>query len=155
MWGATADLQFTVCAPGNEPPGAPPGLVCNLTSNGVPTSVTNDIVFTWQVPTSENGVAGYSYALNGTPANVVNTSAKTAPFANVVPGTYNFQVMAKGNNGVWGPVSSFQLIVQPPPSGGDANGPLPLWSIIFLMLGFFTVGAWFSRRQKPGQTNTP
>jgi len=148
VWGATADFQFTVWAPGTEPPGAPPGLVCNATANGVPTYTTNNIVFTWQVPTSENGVAGYSYALDGTPANAVRTTATTVTFASVTVGTHNFQVMAKGSNGVWGTVSSFQLIVSSPDSGGGSTGgPLPPWSIIALTLGFFTVGAWFSNRQ--------
>jgi hypothetical protein len=156
MWGPATNFQFTVWAPGKEPPAAPPGLTCNLTSNGVPiligTNVVNNVVFTWQVPTSETGVAGYSYSLTGTPANVTNTTATTVTFATVAAGTYNFQVMAQGKNGVWGPVSSFQLIVQQAGgSGGGASGPLPLWSIILLTLGVFTVGAWFSRRQNLGR----
>jgi hypothetical protein len=152
VWGATADFQFTVWAPGTEPPGAPPGLACNVTANGVPTYAANNIVFTWQVPTSENGLAGYSYALNGMPANTVNTMATTATFASVAVGTNNFQVMAKGRNGVWGTVSSFLLIVQQQPDdgGGGKFGPLPPWSLIILTLGLFTVGAWFSCRQKSG-----
>ena len=145
VWGATADFQFTVWAPGTEPPGAPPGLVCN---NYWMTYNSNNIVFTWQVPTSENGVAGYSYTLNGTPTNVINTTATSVTFATVAVGTYNFQVMAKGSNGVWGAVSSFQLIVQYYSSpGGETGGPLPPWSIILLTLAVFTIGAWFSRRQ--------
>ena len=148
VWGPTADFQFTVYAPGTEPPDAPPGLACNVTANGVPTYTTANIVFTWQVPRSENGVVGYSYALDGTPANTVNTTATTVTFASVAVGTHNFQVMAKGSNGVWGAVSSFQLIVQQQSGGGGGtSGPLPPWSIIALMLGFFAVGAWFSRRQ--------
>jgi len=111
MWGPTADFQFVAWAPGTEPPGAPPGLVCNVTANGVPTYTATNIIFTWQVPTSENGVAGYSYALNATPANTINTVATTATFASVAAGTSIFQVMAKGSNGVWGATSSFQLTV--------------------------------------------
>ena len=122
VWGPTADFQFTVWAPGTEPPAAPPGLVCNVTGSGVPTYVTNNITFTWQVPTSENGVSGYSYALNGAPTNIVNTTATTVTFATIAVGTYTFQVMAQGSNGVWGPVSSFQLIILPPSGGGSGGG---------------------------------
>jgi len=144
-WGPAANLQFTVWAPGTEPPGAPPGLVCNVAANGIPTTTTTNIVFTWQTPASENGVAGYSYALNGTPALSVNTTATAVTYSSLAVGTYNFQVMAKGKNGVWGAASSFQLIVQPPPIGNI--GPLPPWSIVVLTLGVFVVGGWFSRRQ--------
>jgi len=41
MWGPATNFQFTVWAPGTEPPAAPPGLVCNVTANGVPTYTTN------------------------------------------------------------------------------------------------------------------
>jgi len=156
MWGPPTNFQFTVWAPGTEPPAAPPGLVCNAANNGIPTyaynsSAISNVIFTWQAPTSENGVSGYSYALNGAPANVVNTTASTVTFASVAVGTYNFQVMALGKNGVWSATSSFQLIVQPlPGSGGGNDGPLPPWSILLLTLGFFAVGAWFTHRQNPG-----
>jgi YD repeat-containing protein len=142
MWGPTADFQFTVWAPGTEPPGAPPGLVCNVAVNGEQTYTTNNIIFTWQVPTSENGVAGYSYALNGTPANNVNTTATTVTFASVAVGTYNFQVMAKGNNGVWGPVSTFQLIVEPGGGNGNAVGEplLPPGGIALLAMLIAAIG---------------
>ncbi|MGD0613992.1 MAG: hypothetical protein ABSA69_00950 [Verrucomicrobiota bacterium] len=115
MWGPTADFQFVVWAVGTEPPAAPPGLVCNVTANGVPTYTATNIIFSWQVPNSENGVAGYSYALNATPANTINTVAATAAFASVPLGTNIFEVMAQGNNGVWGAISSFQLIVAQAP----------------------------------------
>ena len=111
MWGPTADFQFVVWAAGTEPPGAPSGLVCNATANGVPTYTATNIIFTWQVPPSENGVAGYSYALNATPANTINTVVTTASYASIATGTNIFQVMAKGSNGVWGATSSFQLTV--------------------------------------------
>lgn len=147
VWGPATNLQFTVYAPGTEPPAAPPGLICNVTASGVPTYAACNIVFTWQAPLSENGVAGYSYASNGVPANVTNTTATNVTFASLAVGTYNFQVKALGKNGVWGSVSSFQLIVQQDPGSGGVAGPLPPWSIIVLTLGVFTVGAWFSRRQ--------
>jgi RHS repeat-associated protein len=153
VWGPIANFQFTIWKHGTQPPDAPPSLVCNLTSNGVPvqlwqTNAASNVVFTWQAPNSENGLAGYSYSLNGTPTNVVNTTATSVTFATVAVGTYTFQVMAKGNNGVWGPTSSFQLTVQEIGGGGGGeSGPLPPWSIILLALGVFTVGAWFSRRQ--------
>lgn len=99
---------------------------------------------------SENGVAGYSYSFTGTLTNVINTTATSLAFATPVVGTYNFQVMAKGSNGLWGAASSFQLIVQQQPGGaGSASGPLPPWSIILLTLGLFAVGAWFTHRQNP------
>ena len=155
--GPTADFQFVVWAPGTEPPGAPPGLACNWAINGVPTlplfpgdSAITNVTFDWQVPNSENGVAGYSYALDATPTTVVNTTTTSATFAMVSVGTHVFQVMAKGNNGVWGATSSFQLIVKPWPT----PGPLPRWSIAVLILGFFTMGAWFIRRRSLGRSRS-
>ena len=153
VWGPTADFQFSVYAPGTEPPNAPPGLACNVTANGSPTFTTTNIVFTWQVPASESGVAGYSYVLNGSPTNTIKTTITTASFATVPVGTNVFRVMAKGSNGVWGPVATFQLIVWQQSGGNSTGGPLPPWSITVLMLGVFTFGVWAIRRQnvvKPG-----
>ena len=119
MWGPTADFNLIITwAPGTRPPDAPPGLSCDVTSNGIPTYYT-DVVFSWGVPASENGVAGYSYVLNGTLDNVVDTTTTnvslTAPL-----GTNTFQVKAKGSNNVWGAVSSFQLITQSEPDWSQA-----------------------------------
>jgi hypothetical protein len=105
-------------------------------------AITN-LIFSWLAPNSENGVAGYSYALNDAPANVVNTTDTSVTFASLAVGTYNFQIMALGSNGVWGATSSFTLIVSQPPT----TGPLPRWSLVLLTLGFFAIGAWFSHRQ--------
>lgn len=110
MWGPTADFTLIVTwVPGTHPPDAPPGLVCDHASSGVPTFYTN-VVFSWQIPNSENGVAGYSYALNGSPDMTVDTTTTSASVMSVPIGTNTFQVMAKGSNGVWGATSSFQLI---------------------------------------------
>jgi len=152
VWGPPTNFQFTVWTPATEPPGPPLGLVCNVATNGVPVifynaSAITNVIFTWQTPDSANGVAGYSYSLTGTPANSVKITATSVTFATVAAGIYNFQVMAKGNNGLWGPVSSFQLIVQP--YSGGTSGPLPPWSIFLLTLGFFAVGVWFTHRQNP------
>jgi RHS repeat-associated protein len=121
MWGPTADFQFVVWAPGTEPPGAPPGLICNVTANGVPTYTATNIIFSWQAPGSENGIAGYSYAFNGTPTNGISTTTTTATFGSVPVGANTFEVMAGGNNGVWGPISSFQLNVLEPPASPDLS----------------------------------
>lgn len=134
VWGATADFQFVEWAPGTEPPGAPLNLYCYGIGNGVPTYTSYNIVFSWQTPSSESGVAGYSYALNATPANTISTTTTSATLDTVPIGTNIFQVMAKGNNGVWGPVSSFTLIIRPP----NIDTPLlPPWGIALLasMLG--------------------
>ena len=147
VWGPTADFQFVVWAPGTEPPGAPPGLTCSSSNNGM-TYLTNNI-FTWQVPLSENGVAGYSYALNGLPVNTVNTSSTTVTIASMGFGRYIFQVKAEGSNGVWGATSSFQLLVQPLPPP-VTPGPLPPWSLAVLTFGVFAAGVWLIRRQKSG-----
>jgi hypothetical protein len=155
IWGPTADLQFGVYAVGLEPPGAPPGLICNAATNGVPVYTANlnattisNILFSWQTPYSETGVAGYSYALNATPAKAVNNNNLLwVSYSSIPIGTNIFQVMAVGKNGVWGAASSFQLVVQPLPLPRDTSGPLPPWSITVLTLGVFTAGAWFIRRQ--------
>ena len=122
VWGQTADFSFVYWPPGSVPPGTIYGLTCNVAANNQPTTITNNIVFSWQQPTSENGVAGYSYALNGTPTNVINSTTNTVTFATIAVGTNTFQVMAQGNNGVWGPVSSFKLVILP--SSGGGNGPV-------------------------------
>ena len=147
MWGPTANFQFSVWAPGTEPPGAP-AVLCNSATNGMPAYATDapaiaNVIFSWAAPNSENGVVGYSYALNNAPANIINTTGTSVMFASFAVGTYNFQVMAQGSNGVWGTTSSFSLIVSQPPT----TGPMPQWSLVMLTLGFFTIGAWFSRRQ--------
>ena len=147
MWGPPAVFRFSVWAPGTEPPGAP-AVTCNSATNDMPAyapdaaAITN-LIFSWLAPNSENGVAGYSYALNDAPANVVNTTDTSVTFASLAVGTYNFQIMALGSNGVWGATSSFTLIVSQPPT----TGPLPRWSLVLLTLGFFAIGAWFSHRQ--------
>jgi YD repeat-containing protein len=158
MWGPTADFTLIVTwVPGTEPPGAPPNLTCNVTADGVPVYTTNSsityVVFNWQEPTSENGIAGYSYALTGMPTNVVNTTAATVTFASVAVGTYTFQVKAQGSNGVWGAVSIFHLNIVQLQTGNSSDVPLPEWSIWVLMLGVLTVGAWFIRRQNSGRLN--
>jgi hypothetical protein len=100
---------------------------------------------------SENGIAGYSYAMNGTPAFTVNTTGTSITIPTAGSGVNTFRVMAKGNNGVWGPVSSFQLAIQDP----ETNGPLPPWSVAVLILGVFGTGAWYISRQKqPGHSRS-
>jgi hypothetical protein len=146
-WGPTANFQFSVWAPGTEPPGAP-AVLCNSATNGMPAYATDapaitNVIFSWPAPNSENGVVGYSYALNNAPANIINTTGTSVMFASIAVGTYNFQIMAQGSNGVWGATASFSLIVSQPPT----TGPMPQWSLVMLTLGFFTIGAWFSRRQ--------
>jgi YD repeat-containing protein len=176
-WGPTADFQLIInWEPGDAPPGAPLGLVCNVSSNGVPAYIgTNyannaivyqsaaaypsgptaaNIVFSWQIPTNANGIAGYSWAWNATPSATAANAATNATFAYVAMGSNLFEVMAEGSNGVWGPVATFPLVLEPfppyePPSSGNA-GPLPPWSIILFALGVFAVGAWFVRRQHLG-----
>ena len=85
-----------------------------MTADGAPTFYRN-VIFSWQVPNSENGVAGYSYALNQSPAYTTNRVTTSVTVTNISFGTNIFQVMAKGSNGVWGTASSFRLIVQPVP----------------------------------------
>jgi hypothetical protein len=153
MWGPPAVFRFSVWAPGTEPPDAP-AVSCNLASQGIPVYATDDtaitnVIFSWTTPHSENGVAGYSYALNDTPDPVINATDTSVMFASLALGTYNFQVMAQGSNGIWGATASFTLIVGQPPT----TGPLPRWSLVVLTLGFFAIGAWFIRR--PGSPRLP
>ena len=152
MWGPTADFQLVVgYAPGHVPPGAPAGLSCSATTDGVPTYTASNITFTWQVPTSENGIGGYSYATNATPATTIKTTATTVTFATVPIGATIFQVMAKGSNGVWGPTSSFTLIVQTtPPVDRSIDTPLlPPWGFALLAILFAAVGYVSLRRRTP------
>jgi hypothetical protein len=50
--------------------------------------------------------------------------------------------MAKGNNGVWGPVSTFQLIVEPGGGNGNAVGEplLPPGGIALLAMLIAAIG---------------
>ena len=94
-WGPTADFQLIVTNAANAiPPAAPPNLICNQATNGVPTSMAASFTFSWSVPTSQNGVTGYSYALDQTPVDTVLTTGTTGTFANVSLGTHFFQVQA-------------------------------------------------------------
>ena len=162
IWGPATNFQFSVWAPGKEPPSAPTGVICFLLAGGqilnsVPvyvhdgeTSITN-VGFSWNVPSSETGVAGYNCTLNATPTNVVNPYlniyANQVIISHLGIGTNYFQVMALGNNGVWGATASLQLIVLPPPPPPPGpEGPLPPWSIMMMTAGFFAVGVWFSRK---------
>jgi YD repeat-containing protein len=123
MWGPTADFLLVVTnVPGSIPPGAPPGLICDHATNDVPTCYTS-FTFSWSVPTSQNGVAGYSYALDQAPPSSVSTTGTTATFANVSFGTHLFHVQALGANGIWGPTSDFVLLVAPAPAITPPDAP--------------------------------
>jgi YD repeat-containing protein len=102
----------------------PPGPVKLLDSNnaddGVPTNATNH-VFTWGAPETDSGIAGYSFAFDQAPDDTIDTPTATATWNNVSQGTHTFQVKAKGkernagqNDGLWGTVASFSLIVNSP-----------------------------------------
>jgi RHS repeat-associated protein len=97
-----------------QAPGAPQAIQSNHATNGIPTVATIQ-VFTWGAPASDSGIAGYSYAFDQTPHPSTNTTAATATWSGVTIGTHTFQVMAQGNNGLWGPAAVFNLIVLAPP----------------------------------------
>ena len=113
VWGPASDFTLIAVA---SPPAAPPGLVCNLATNGVPTYYTN-FVFSWSVPNSQNGIAGYSYALNQTPGDTVLTTTTSAAITGVSPGTnlFGVQAQSQGAYGLWGPPAVFTLMVISPP----------------------------------------
>src|SRR5262249_47497570 len=115
MWGPSADFQLIVTnAPGSSPPGAPVNLVCDHATNGVPARNTT-FTFSWAVPPSQSGVAGYSYAMDQPAPNSVLTVGTSATFSAVPVGTHLFHVKAIGANGVWGPTSDFVLMIAPKP----------------------------------------
>lgn len=94
-------------------PGPVKALDSNNADDGVTTTAVNH-VFAWGAPDTDNGIAGYSYAFDQTPDNTIDSSSAGAVWNNVPVGTHTFQVKAKGNNGLWGVVAVFDLIVISP-----------------------------------------
>jgi YD repeat-containing protein len=108
----------------SNPPGVPKFLTSNHASDNVATRETNHIM-SWGAPDSDSGVAGYSFALDSAPDNVID-SANAAAFLNGVSvGNHTFQVKAKGNNGLWGQIAVFHLNIV----GGGLPGHFPDWWI--------------------------
>jgi hypothetical protein len=88
----------------------------------------NDALFYWSTPGTGLDIAGYSFALDAIPDQVVDTGATSYQYAtdSLTEGRHAFAVMAKNTAGNWGYPKSFDIWVDtlPPIVSGltPANG---------------------------------
>ena len=83
--------------------------------------------FGWSTPSDTSGVYGYSWSVDGSPDDVVDTTSDLVSVSSQPEGTHTFYVRAMDNAGVWGTAGSheFSIDLNPPtctitsPSGGE------------------------------------
>jgi len=113
-----SDTQtFTVTidpAPDTDPPPAPPNLL-SLTHQVNTPSRNNNPVFTWDEPSDDSGIAGYSYHLDQNPGSMPDKTLegphRQAPYVGIPDENWYFHVRAKDNDGNWGDASHYGPVV--------------------------------------------
>lgn len=89
-----------------------------------------DPIFIWEPPVAVENVLGYSYALDGTPDDTVDTTALSFNIATATPNTltdgqHTFSVKAIGTGGTAGNAISTELWVDTTPPQITARMPAP------------------------------
>jgi hypothetical protein len=67
--------------------------------------------FSWTAPTGQGIISGYSFAIDGVPDAVVDTTALSRSFSGLTEGPHTFQVVGVNDVGVMGTVSEISFIV--------------------------------------------
>ncbi|MFH1897702.1 MAG: carboxypeptidase regulatory-like domain-containing protein [Candidatus Desantisbacteria bacterium] len=114
-WGGNLGKSaITYCCVDTQPPAAPTISSPTHPDSNKP-SATNTVTFQWTAPADASGIAGYSYAMDNSPATIpdetidFDSSCVKRTFYNLPNGTWSFHLREVDNAGNWSTPCHYQV----------------------------------------------